>query len=45
MHPLPRVGEISPELDKTHHAIYFDQAANGVTVRKAVLALVLGKAD
>ncbi len=44
MHPLPRVGEISPELDDTKHAIYFEQAANGVTVRKALLALVLGKA-
>jgi len=43
MHPLPRVGEISPDLDETEHAIYFDQAGNGVTVRKALLALVLGK--
>jgi len=43
MHPLPRVGEISPELDETEHAIYFEQAGNGVTVRKALLALVLGK--
>ena len=43
MHPLPRVGEISPELDETDHALYFEQAANGVTVRKALLALVLGK--
>jgi aspartate carbamoyltransferase catalytic subunit len=44
MHPLPRVGEISPELDDTDHAVYFEQAGNGVTVRKAVLAMVLGKA-
>lgn len=43
MHPLPRVGEISPELDETDHAVYFEQAGNGVTVRKAVLALVLGR--
>jgi aspartate carbamoyltransferase catalytic subunit len=43
MHPLPRVGEISPELDETPHAVYFEQAGNGVTVRKAVLALVLGR--
>jgi aspartate carbamoyltransferase catalytic subunit len=43
MHPLPRVGEISPELDDTDHAVYFEQAGNGVTVRKAILALVLGK--
>lgn len=45
MHPLPRVGEISPELDETKHAIYFEQAGNGVTVRKALLALVLGKVE
>jgi aspartate carbamoyltransferase catalytic subunit len=45
MHPLPRVGEISPELDDTNHAIYFEQAGNGVTVRKALLALVLGKVE
>jgi aspartate carbamoyltransferase catalytic subunit len=43
MHPLPRVGEISPELDETDHAVYFDQAGNGVTVRKALLSLVLGR--
>lgn len=45
MHPLPRVGEISPELDTTEHAVYFEQAGNGVTVRKALLALVLGKVE
>ena len=43
MHPLPRVGEINPELDNTSHAVYFQQAGNGVPVRKALLALVLGK--
>ena len=43
MHPLPRVDEIDPSLDKTDHAIYFEQAANGIPVRKALLALVLGK--
>jgi|TARA_Y100000310_G_scaffold93932_1_gene91548 aspartate carbamoyltransferase catalytic subunit len=43
MHPLPRVGEIDPSLDETEHAIYFEQAANGIPVRKALLALVLGK--
>ncbi len=42
MHPLPRVDEISPELDQTDHALYFEQAANGIPVRKALLALVLG---
>lgn len=43
MHPLPRVDEIDTSLDKTDHAVYFEQAANGIHVRKALLALVLGK--
>ena len=43
MHPLPRVDEIDKSLDKTDHAVYFKQAANGIHVRKALLALVLGK--
>jgi len=42
MHPLPRVGEIAPEVDKTEHAKYFEQAFNGVPVRMALLGLVLG---
>ena len=44
MHPLPRVDELSPELDETPYAIYFEQARNGVPVRQALLAMVLGKA-
>jgi aspartate carbamoyltransferase catalytic subunit len=43
LHPLPRVHEISPEIDKTKHARYFEQVANGIPVRMAVLALVTGK--
>ena len=43
MHPLPRVDEIDKSLDETEHAVYFEQAANGIHVRKALLALVLGK--
>ncbi len=42
MHPLPRVDEIAPEVDSTKHALYFKQAFNGVPVRMALLALVLG---
>jgi aspartate carbamoyltransferase catalytic subunit len=42
MHPLPRVDEISPEVDGTPHAKYFEQAFNGVPVRMALLDLVLG---
>ena len=42
MHPLPRVTEIDPEVDKTSHAVYFKQAFNGVPVRMSLLSLVLG---
>jgi aspartate carbamoyltransferase catalytic subunit len=42
MHPLPRVTEIDPIIDKTSHAIYFKQAFNGIPVRMALLSLVLG---
>ena len=43
MHPLPRIDEIDKSIDNTEHAAYFEQAANGIPVRKALLALVLGK--
>ncbi len=43
MHPLPRVNEIAPELDTHPNAIYFAQARNGLYVREALLALVLGR--
>ncbi|WP_319371812.1 aspartate carbamoyltransferase [uncultured Ilyobacter sp.] len=43
MHPLPRVDEISTDLDDTKHALYFKQASNGVPVRMAMLAMVLGR--
>ncbi len=43
MHPLPRVDEIDKSVDSTEHAAYFEQAACGIPVRKALLALVLGK--
>ncbi len=43
MHPLPRIYEISPEVDRTRHAVYFRQAFNGVPVRMALLSLVLGR--
>jgi aspartate carbamoyltransferase catalytic subunit len=42
MHPLPRVDEISPDVDETRHAKYFEQAHNGVPVRMAVLDAVMG---
>ena len=44
MHPLPRVDEIAKEVDAYEGAAYFRQAANGVPVRMALLALVTGQA-
>ncbi len=41
MHPLPRVDEISPDVDKTRHAIYFKQAYYGIPVRMAILACLI----
>lgn len=43
LHPLPRINEIDRAVDDTHHAYYFQQAANGIFVRQALLALILNK--
>lgn len=43
MHPLPRVDELAEDVDDTPYAAYFLQARNGVPVRQALLAIVLGK--
>jgi aspartate carbamoyltransferase catalytic subunit len=43
LHPLPRVGEITADVDTTKYAYYFEQAENGLYVRQALLAMVLGK--
>jgi aspartate carbamoyltransferase catalytic subunit len=43
LHPLPRVNELNIEIDKTPYAYYFEQAANGVCVRQALLALLLNQ--
>jgi carbamoyl-phosphate synthase/aspartate carbamoyltransferase/dihydroorotase len=42
LHPLPRKFEISPEFDTDERAAYFRQAENGLYVRMALLAMVLG---
>lgn len=42
MHPLPRVNEISVDVDDNPMAYYFTQALNGVYVRQALLASILG---
>jgi aspartate carbamoyltransferase catalytic subunit len=44
MHPLPRVDEIAAEVDSTPFARYFQQVRNGIVVRMALLALILGAA-
>ena len=44
LHPLPRVGEISPKVDTDPRAGYFGQVRNGMYVRMALLAAVLGAA-
>lgn len=45
LHPLPRVDEITTDVDSDPRAAYFRQMENGMYVRMAVLALVLGKAN
>ncbi len=45
MHPLPRAGELDPELDNETRSAYFRQAAYGVPVRMAAIALILGIAE
>ncbi len=45
MHPLPRVDEIAPDVDRTKNAKYFLQAFYGVPVRMAILYILLRKGD
>lgn len=42
LHSLPRMDELLPEVDSTRHARYWTEAYNGVVMRMALLALVLG---
>jgi aspartate carbamoyltransferase catalytic subunit len=42
LHPLPRVNEITVDVDDNPQAYYFTQALNGVYVRQALLAAILG---
>lgn len=42
MHPLPRVNELAYELDADARAAYFEQSANGVPIRMALIASLLG---
>ena len=42
LHPLPRVGEINPDVDDNPKAYYFNQAQNGLYARQAIICKVLG---
>lgn len=42
MHPLPRVNELAYELDEDPRAAYFEQSANAVPVRMALIASLMG---
>lgn len=42
LHPLPRVGEITTDVDSSPHAYYFEQAGNGMYVRMAIISCLLG---
>ncbi|MCK4694183.1 MAG: aspartate carbamoyltransferase [Candidatus Cloacimonetes bacterium] len=42
LHPLPRVNEISTDVDDTKYAYYFQQAKNGVFMRQAIISILLG---
>lgn len=45
LHPLPRVNEISTDMDDDPRAIYFKQAKNGMFVRMALILALLGLED
>ncbi|MEN9470963.1 MAG: aspartate carbamoyltransferase [Pseudomonadota bacterium] len=45
LHPLPRAGEIDKLIDKLPYAFYFNQVANAIYIRQAILALLLGKIE
>ncbi|MDR0907494.1 MAG: aspartate carbamoyltransferase [Rikenellaceae bacterium] len=42
LHPLPRVGEIDPDVDANPKAYYFNQTENGVYARMAIICYLLG---
>ena len=45
MHPLPRVNEISREIDDDPRACYFKQVLNGKYIRMALMLRLLEEAD
>lgn len=42
LHPLPRVGEIDPDVDANPKAYYFQQTENGMYTRMAIISYLLG---
>jgi aspartate carbamoyltransferase catalytic subunit len=45
LHSLPRMDELPPDVDATRHARYWIEAFNGVVLRMALIALVLGRTE
>ena len=45
LHPLPRVNEISVDVDDDPRAVYFEQVQFGVYVRMALIMTLLGLAE
>ncbi len=45
LHSLPRMDELLPEVDQLKHARYWQEAYNGVVMRMALLALVMGATE
>jgi aspartate carbamoyltransferase catalytic subunit len=45
LHSLPRMDELPPDVDATRHARYWEEAFNGVVMRMALLALVMGATE
>jgi aspartate carbamoyltransferase catalytic subunit len=43
LHPLPKIDEIDPGVDRSRHAVYFEQAKLGVPMRMAIIMKLLGK--
>ena len=43
LHPLPRIDEISTDVDSSKQAKYFEQAENGKYTRAALLSLILNE--
>ncbi len=42
LHPLPRVNEISEDVDDNRKAYYFTQSLNGIFIRQAIITSILG---